>query len=146
MAGHHPNVPGYRSLAIVCALACTAHADTHFKIHPTDGEFVTTRRACGPKTKDELFTRVIAPVPTLIVGDKHAMTLQIKKDLHPADETIEGVGWWHYDGKGSTKTLVISLRPGKNGHQIISINVIRRMDAIECSERWVGTVEVPDGN
>lgn len=139
------NVPGYQSLAIMCALACTAHADARFQIHPTNGEFVATHRACGPKTKDELFTNVIAPAPTLIVGDKQEMTLQIKTILHPANDTIEGVGWWRYDGKSSTKTMVISLRPGKKGNQIISINVIRRMDAIECSERWVGTVEVTDG-
>lgn len=130
--------------ALLCALTSLAEADVRYQIHPTDGEFVKTSEPCGTKTKDDLFTRVIRFVPWLVVDDHQAMTLIVDGHESPADKMLNGVGWWHYDSKQHTyaKTMVISLKPGKKDSQkIISIGVIRRMDDLECGERWVGLVK-----
>lgn len=127
---------------LLCALTSLAEADVRYQIHPTDGEFVKTSEPCGAKTRDELFTRVIRFVPWLVVDDQQAMTLIVDGHKSPANKMLNGVGWWHYNSKQHTKTMVISLTPGKRDSQkIISIGVIRRMDDLECGERWVGLVK-----
>jgi len=152
-----------RYLGIVCMLATivsatpATSAESRYKIHPTDGEFAKTSNPCGAQTQDELYSRVLKFVPILIIrpvetpGGKGAMTLNIAGDDHPDDETMNGEGRWYYNSvnKQQLKTQKIVLRPGnkdKPQQRVISISVIRRMDEIECSERWVGIVEVSNGN
>lgn len=136
-----------RALAILCVLGTVASAEVRYQIHPTDGEFVKTIKPCGDKTRDEIFTRILRFVPTLVIDNRNVMTLIANGKEEPADEMLDGIGWWHYDGKQSTKTMVISLKPGgKPTQKVLTLAVIRRMDDLECSERWVGSVEVARGN
>ena len=130
-----------RALIILCIIASSAAAETRYKIHPTDGEFAKTAKPCGQQTKDELYTRVIAFTPTLIVSDRQVMILSIRGNEKPADEMIGGDGWWNYDGKQQQKRQVIALkRTKKDAQRAITISVIRHMDELECAEQWVGTV------
>lgn len=139
-------------LAVVGVLGfiATGYADSRYPIHPTDGEFAATSNPCGQQTRDELYNRVIKFVPTLIVGPvqtpggRGAWVLNIAGDDLPSDETVNGEGRWYYNGKQQLKTQKIVLRPARKDkprERSISISVIRRMDELECSERWVGLVQ-----
>ena len=122
--------------------ASTASADVRYQVHPTDGEFVKTFKPCGEVTRGEIFQRIIRFTPTLVVDDRRVMTLITKAKEEPADEMIDGMGWWHYNGTSQTKTMVISIKPGGSPTQkIFTLGVIRRMDELECSEKWVGSVK-----
>lgn len=128
------------------ALTTSAVADTRYVIHPTNGEFVKTTKPCGEATRGEIFNRIIRFTPTLVVDKRKVMTLITKAKEEPADEMIDGIGWWHYDGLQQTKTMIIALKPGgKPSQRVLHLGVVRRMDEIECSEKWVGTVEESRG-
>lgn len=142
----------FRSLAILCVLVGAVSAEVRYTIHPTDGEFTKTSNPCGAQTKDELFDRVLKFVPVLVLREvsapdgKGGMVLNIAGDDHPADETSNNEGRWFYNGKQQLKTQKVLLGPVRSNKRVISISVIRRMDELECSERWLGTVEVSNGN
>lgn len=125
----------------ICIVTSSVMADARYRIHPTDGEFVKTAKPCGAETRDELYTRVITFVPTLIVTGP-LMILSIKGNEQRADQMIDGDGWWNFDGKQSKKSQVISLkRTPKETSRAITISVIRHLDELECAEQWIGTVQ-----
>lgn len=126
-------------------LVSTVAAESRFKIHPTDGEFVRTEKACGEKTKDELFDKIIKRVPVLVIG-KDKMSLELKEGSIVADKVLNDTGWWnYYVGKLSSKTMIITLEPTKTKFRVISIGIVMKLDELVCSEKWVGLVEVPRG-
>lgn len=136
-------------LLCICALTTIADADRRYVIHPTNGEFVTTDEPCGDKTRDELFTRVIRYVPTLVIDDREDMTMIVKGDVHVADQMKNGDGWWNYIGQKETKHMVVHLsdgKPGQSDQKVISIFVRRVIDKMTCFEKWSGIVkEAPRG-
>ena len=140
-----------RTLLITGLLVGAAHADTRYQIYPSYGEFVKTSSPClDPKdstrekrpTRDELYNRVLAYRPVLVIDARQVMNLIMDGFDHLADEMSGGDGWWNFIGKAETKKMIISLSPSnKPERKVITIGVVRYRGNMTCSEKWQGIVE-----
>lgn len=129
------------SLAIlltILGLHATAHADARFQIHRDDGAFVETFKPCGTATRNALASSVLRFTPILVIDNAGTMTLVVRTAAHPADEMIDGIGWWSRLGAPSFEMSITLKAADRSSRKIVAISVTRYAEKWACRETWQG--------
>lgn len=130
------------TVTILLLLAASAHADTAYVVHASDGvvlsEFTRQRDACDAATRDEL-SRLLSNRPVVTVSDvaMSFTTVAVDSKSRTFRLEVDAVGTWVF----GTKVLTVSLHHFRMGSAtVLDVELTRSLAGRPCREVWSGIV------